>query len=161
MELSPRSVLAYARTPEGIKKVRFASVSAIAILVSLVTLAICYGPIGWDEHQSLLSQGVAFVVSTIVSYFLNRRWVWGRTGRSLFWKEVAPFWGIGILQLIISVPFVQWGRTVAERHFESRVTRTGLFLLLNLFVYGVMWVGKYMFFNKVLFADRSEAGSVA
>lgn len=161
MEMSLTSLVAHARTPEGQKKIRFASVSAIAILISLVTLAICYGPIGWDEHQSLISQGVAFVVSTIGAYFLNRRWVWGRTGRSSFWKEVAPFWGIGIVQLIISVPFVQWGRTVAERHFESRVTRTVLFLILNLFVYGVMWVGKYLFYNKVLFADRNEAGSVA
>jgi putative flippase GtrA len=149
------AVLAHARTDQGQRQLRFASVSAIAILVSTVTLGFCYGVLGWDGKHSIASQFAAFVTSTIASYVLNRRWVFGKSGRSDFVKEVLPFWSLGAAQLAISIPFFQWGRSVVEDHFEAKLVRLVLVLILNLTVYGVMWVGKYVFFDRVLFADRT------
>jgi putative flippase GtrA len=155
VDFSPRSLPAYLRTPEGRKKFRFAMVSAVAIAVSEVTLIICYGIFGLDDNKKVVSLTVAFITSTIASYALNRRWVWGRTGRSHFWKEVAPFWGIGFGQFLISVPFITWGVHQVEKETENHVVRTASLLFFSLFVYGVMWVGKFLFFERVLFADRS------
>jgi putative flippase GtrA len=149
------------RTPEGKKKFRFAMVSAVAIAVSEVTLVVCYGLFGLDEKQKVFSLTIAFITSTVASYALNRRWVWGRSGKSHFWKEVAPFWGIGIAQFLISVPFITWGVHQVEKETENHVVRTASLLFFSLFVYGVMWVGKYMFFERVLFADRSPERAAA
>ena len=33
---------------------------------------------------------LANVLATIPSYWLNRRWVWGKGGKSHFWREVGP-----------------------------------------------------------------------
>ncbi len=160
MELSVRRVLAHARTPEGKKQVRFASVSAVAIVVNQATLFVCYFLLGWDKKDSVRSLLAAFVLSGFASYILNRRWVWGRTGRSSFRREIMPFWGIGLLQLAISVPFVNWAQQEVEAVYSNKLLRTLIFMGLNLVVYGVMWVGKYMLFNKVLFVDKSAETSL-
>ena len=47
---------------------------------------------------------VANVVATVPSYVLNRRWVWGRGGRSHFWREVMPFWVLSFIGLAFSSP---------------------------------------------------------
>ncbi len=156
MNLSPRLLVAYARTPEGRKKLRFAMVSVVAIAVSQFTLIVCYGIFGLDEKKKVVSLAIAFITSTIASYALNRRWVWGRSGRSHFWKEVAPFWGIGIGQFLISVPFITWGVHQVEKETDNHVVRTLSLLFFSLVVYGAMWIGKFLFFERVLFADRSS-----
>jgi putative flippase GtrA len=160
VELSVRWLLAHARTPEGKKQVRFASVSAVAIVVNQLTLFVCYFLLGWDQKDSVRSLVAAFVLSGFASYVLNRRWVWGRTGRSSFRREIVPFWGIGLVQLAISVPFVNWAQQEVESIYANKLLRTVIFMGLNLVVYGVMWVGKYMIFNKVLFVDQPSETSL-
>ena len=147
-------VRAIARTDSGRKTIRYAAVSVVAIAVSQVTLLLCYGLLHWDGDRATRAQLVAFVTSSIPSYYLNRMWVWGKSGKSHMWKEILPFWVVGLAQLLISLVFVKWAQGVVERSTESHSMRTLGFLFNNLFVYGVMWVAKFMFFNKVLFAHR-------
>jgi putative flippase GtrA len=154
VEFSVQRLLAHARTPEGRKQVRFASVSAVAIVVNQITLFVCYLLLGWDKKDSVRSLLAAFVLSGFASYVLNRRWVWGRSGRSSFRREIVPFWGIGLIQLAISVPFVNWAQQEVESVYSNKLLRTVIFMGLNLVVYGIMWIGKYMIFNKVLFVDK-------
>jgi putative flippase GtrA len=143
------------------KPVRYAAVSAIAIVISQVTLAFGYGLLHWDGKLAFRAQLLAFVTSSFPSYYLNRMWVWGKGGKSHFWKEVFPFWGIGFVQLLISLLFIKWSQAKIEAHYSSHLIRTIGFLFSNLFVFGVMWVGKYIFFNKVLFKHHGEVASSA
>jgi putative flippase GtrA len=145
---------AMGRTEAGRKTLRYAAVSLVAIAVNQLTLVLCYGLLHWDGDRAVRAQLVAFVTSTIPSYYLNRMWVWGKSGKSHMWKEVAPFWAIGLVQLLISVVFVQWAQRAVERSTDSHLLRTGGIMFNSLFIYGLMWVAKFMFFNKVLFAHR-------
>ena len=147
-------VRAVSRTETGRKSLRYAAVSVVAIGVSQVTLLLCYGLFHWDGDRATRAQLVAFVTSSIPSYYLNRMWVWGKSGKSHMWKEIAPFWAVGLAQLVISLVFVKWAQGAVERSTDSHMVRTIGFLFNNLFIYGVMWVAKFMFFNKVLFAHR-------
>jgi putative flippase GtrA len=149
---SPATIISYARTDLGRKTVRYAAVSVIAIAISLVTNALCYGVLRWDKTPSQLA---AFVTSTIPSYYLNRAWVWGKNGKSSLHREVIPFWGIGIVQLVISLAFVRWAQGLVENATDSHGVRTLGFLFNNLCIYGVMWVGKFVFFNKILFVHKT------
>ena len=144
----------YAATPTGRKTVRYAAVSVVAIAVSQVTLLLCYGLLHWDGNRATRAQLAAFVTSTIPSYYLNRMWVWGKGGKSHLWKEIVPFWAVGLVQLLVSLVFVKWAQGVVERSTGSHGLRTIGFLFNNLFIYGVMWIAKFMFFNKVLFAHK-------
>lgn len=157
LSASPSALLSYARTETGRKTARFAAVSAVAIVVSQVTSALCYGVFRWSSTSSQLA---AFVSSTIPSYYLNRAWVWRKNGRSSLRREVIPFWSIGIAQLIVSLAFVRFAQGRVENATDSHALRTLGFLFNTLFIYGVMWVGKFFYFNKILFVHRPLHGVV-
>jgi putative flippase GtrA len=144
-------VMEFAKSDSGRKGLRYAAVSAVAIVCSLVTLGVCYGVLhlsaGW-------SQTIAVVVSTIPSYYLNRAWVWGKNGRSHLWKEVVPFWVISIVQYVISVGVINWGERHVVAATDSKVWQTIGLQVISLFTYGVMWIAKFILFNKVLFAHK-------
>ena len=141
----------YANSDTGRKTFRFAAVSLVAIVVSQLANAVGYGLFQWTARTTQL---VSFVVSTIPSYYLNRAWVWKKNGKSSLRKEVAPFWAIGIAQLIVSLAFVAWSQGLVENATESHGLRTLGFLFNTLFIYGLMWIGKFFFFNKVLFVHK-------
>src|ERR1700734_1150106 len=84
----------FSRTPQGIKVLRYALVSVISALTSLVILTIVYGVLRlWGEVFSTLFANIS---AGIPSYYLNRRWVWGKSGRSHIWREILPFWVMSI-----------------------------------------------------------------
>jgi putative flippase GtrA len=141
----------YVRSETGRKTVRFAAVSVVAILVSQVVNVVGYGAFKWTARTTQL---VSFVASTIPSYYLNRAWVWGKNGKSSLRREVVPFWALGIAQLIVSLAYVAWAQGLVENATESHSLRTLGFLFNTLFIYGVMWIGKFFFFNKVLFVHK-------
>lgn len=152
--ISSQSILDRVNIPGGQKTIRYAAVSVVAILVSQITLYICYGIFKTGETPAQLT---SFVTSMIPSYYLNRMWVWGKGGKSHFLKEVVPFWVIGIVQLMISLAFVPWAQNFVDDATTSHSLRTTGFLVNNLLIYGVMWVGKFMLFNKVLFKHHPTA----
>lgn len=151
MDLSPKAVLAYARTPMGIKSIKYAAVSAVAIVVSLSTLGITYGVL---RQSKTVSQIAAVIVSTIPSYWLNRSWVWGKVGKSHLWREVMPFWAISVFQFAVSLLVVNWLGGIIERRTEVHLYRTLGIQFISLATYGVMWIAKFVFLNKVLFVHR-------
>jgi putative flippase GtrA len=67
------------RVPARVQSlVRYASVSAIATTVGLVTLALLVDVGHWP---AVWANVVATALGTVPSFELNRRWVWRRDGR--------------------------------------------------------------------------------
>ena len=85
-------------------------------------------------------------------------WVWQRKDRSSIWREVVPFWTIAILQFFISVWFVGQSEGWVNEITTNKNLRTAGFAFSSLFIYGIMWVGKFILFNRVLFAHRHPPG---
>src|SRR5271154_3838502 len=86
---------AWLHTREGRKIFRYSMVSVISTAVSFSTLFIVFGVLRlWGEVPSaIFANGVA----TIPSYWLNRNWAWGKSGRSHLMKEVVPFWALAAI----------------------------------------------------------------
>ena len=103
---------------------------------------------------------VATVIATPPSYYLNRRWAWGKTGRSHLMREVVPFWTIAALSLVLSTIAVGLADHEAHHLTLSHSGETMVVLAANFATYGVIWVGKFVLFNRVLFVHRLE-GEVA
>ena len=152
VDVSPRGLLAYVRTEEGQKRFRYGAVSAIAILCSMLSLALFYGLLKWSK---ISAQCASVIVSTVPSYELNRRWVWLRDGKSDLKTEVLPFWVVSVVQFVIALVIVTWTQTRVEQATTSHLLRTIGIQGISLAVYGVMWVGKYILLNRVLFADKT------
>ena len=108
-------------THEGRKIFRYSMVSVISTCVSLVVIAIVYGALHlWSEVPSTVFGNV---VATFPSYWLNRRWAWGKSGRSHFVKEVLPFWTLAAIGIAFSIVGAAAARHVAIKynldHFET------------------------------------------
>jgi putative flippase GtrA len=144
----------FCRTPEGLKLIRYTAVSAISALTSLVILTIVYGVLRlWSEVISTLFSNV---MAGFPSYFLNRKWVWKKGGRSHLWREVLPFWvmsltGIGFALFAASVV-----HNFADAHNLHHLTRTILVVGANIAAFGILWLVKFMVLNR-LFAQIAEA----
>jgi putative flippase GtrA len=151
VDLSPRSVLASARTPAGRKMVRYSLVSVVSVIVSQVVLFAAQS--FWSARTSNI---VAVCVSAIPSYYLNRAWAWGKTGKSHLMKEIVPFWSLALLGLIFSTWAADFAETNAHQLTDSSL---GVKLIVNaaaLGAFGVLWVAKFFIFNKLMFAHTPE-----
>jgi putative flippase GtrA len=144
---------AYVKTPEFTKLWRYCTVSGISTVTSLVGLYLFYRVVGLSPGWANV---VASCIATVPSYYLNRSWAWGKNGKSHFMKEVAPFWIIAFISLLISTVVVRFaGRESVS--IASKDVRALILVAANFVTYGFLWVGKFILFNKVLFKQREPA----
>lgn len=132
-------------TPTGKKMIRYSAVSVISAAVSFSVLGIVYGALRlWSEVPSAL---FANVVAGFPSYYLNRRWVWGKSGRSHLMKEVLPFWTTAAAGIGLSI----FGAAVAHHfgtaHHLHHLARTVLVLAANGAAWGALWVLRFFVLN--------------
>jgi putative flippase GtrA len=136
---------------------RYAMVSVVAVPVGELGIVIGLGVLS-------LSPGWAAVfgnsMGAIPSYYLNRTWVWGKGGRSHLVKEILPFWVISLIGVLFGGWFGSLGGTYAKHHHITGNVKVVLLLSANLLAFAILWVGKYIIFNKVLFGVVHHDGAV-
>jgi len=125
----------------GPKFVKYSAVSVISVIVSQVTLVACHEFFGWDAAWSNIT---AVSLSSIPAYLLNRAWVWGKSGKSHFLKEVVPFWSMALLGLALST----WLVVLAARYWPGS---TAAVSGANLAGFGLLWFGKFAVLEEILF----------
>jgi putative flippase GtrA len=139
-----RQIIAH---PSSLKLIKYSAVSIISTVVSQLTLFLVF------DVFSLVSEVpaniLANVLATVPSYTLNRRWVWGKSGQSHFWREVAPFWILSFIGLAVSSLAV-WGAGAFARQHHLHHFGTGILVnAANLLSFAVLWVGKFIIYNKL------------
>lgn len=130
------------------KLVRYGAVSAVSTTVSLTVLGVLV-------FTGALTPGWANVVATAVgsvpSFELNRRWVWGRTGRRSLWAEVGPFSGLSFAGLALSTVAVSWaGRWAAGADLHAGL-RALVAQAANVVAFGSLWVAQFVILDRALF----------
>ncbi len=144
----------FCRTPEGLKVIRYTMVSIISALTSLVILTIVYGVLRlWTEVLSTL---FANVMAGIPSYILNRRWVWGKSGRSHIWREILPFWVMSFTGIGFALITADLAHNFADAHHLHHLARTVLVVGANVAAFGILWFLKFLILNR-LFAEIADA----
>ena len=151
MAMTAGALVEKLRTPDGQKLIKYSLVSIIALGVSTAVLLICSGLFRWS---GVVSNTVATAVATIPSYELNRKWAWGKSGKGHLWKELIPFWVLSFVGWGFSTLCVKYAETFADSHHFSHLAHTGLLGLTSITAYGVLWIGKFLILNKLLFAHR-------
>jgi putative flippase GtrA len=141
-------------THEGRKIFRYSMVSVISTGVSLFVIFIVYGVLRlWSEVPSTVFGNL---VATFPSYWLNRKWAWGKHGRSHFLKEVVPFWtlaGVGIAFSIVGAALAHHiGVALDLDHAEQ----TLLVLFANVMSFAIFWVAKLFLFNRLFKIELDE-----
>ena len=54
------------------------------------------------------------LISAFPAYYLSRAWVWGKSGKSHFKKEVLPFWIFVFIGLVFSTTMVALGAHLTD-----------------------------------------------
>jgi putative flippase GtrA len=146
-ELVERLVL-WLNTKEGKKIFRYSMVSVISTGVSFTVLFLVYG-VGhlWPEVPSTV---FANVVATFPSYWLNRTWAWGKTGRSHLVKEIIPFWAMAAVGIAFSIVGASIAHHIVVKDFpNNHLAATAIVLAANLISFGIFWVAKLFLFNRL------------
>jgi putative flippase GtrA len=133
------------------RAVRYSLASIVSVAVSQTVLLGAFGLLHWPTRTANL---VACAVGALPSYHLNRTWTWGRHGRSRLWHEIVPFWALAFLGLALSTWATGVANAVARQAAVSHLTATLVVMSAALAAFGVLWVGKFVFFNSLLFAER-------
>ncbi len=138
---------AWLHTHEGRKIFRYSMVSVISTAVSLVVIALVYGVFHiWTEVPSTIFGNF---VATFPSYWLNRKWAWGKQGKSHFMKEVVPFWVMAAAGIAFSIIGAAIARHISVKHGLSHFDTTVLVLVANVMSFAIFWVLKLVVFNKL------------
>lgn len=151
--------LAFRKTTEFQRLWRYAMASVITTIFSLALLGLFYGV--FRIASAAWCNLLATAITTIPSYYLNRAWAWGKTGRSHLTREIIPFWTIAIISALISTFFVHFADIGAQHLTHSHGILTLVVEATNFVTYAVLWVSKFVLFNKVLFRNDQESVPVA
>ncbi len=137
----------FIQTPRGRKLFRYTMSSVISTVVSFGVLTLVYGVFRWwTEVPSTL---FANVVATVPSYYLNRNWAWGQSGRSHVWREMVPFWAASVTGIVLSMGSASIARNISIDHHLHHLMATALVDGANLGTFVVLWVVKYLVFNRL------------
>jgi len=142
-----RALYDWLHTHEGRKLFRYTMVSVISTLVSIIVIAIVYGAAHlWTEVPSTIFGNA---VATFPSYWLNRKWAWGKHGRSHLLKEVLPFWALAAAGIAFSIIGASLARHLGHSWHLHHLEQTALVEVANVLSFAVFWVVKLLLFNRI------------
>jgi putative flippase GtrA len=153
----------WSRTHQGRKLIRFTSVSVVATATSQLGILMFFGVFHvWGIIGSTIA---ANLVATIPSYHLNRKWTWGKHGRSHLVKEIIPFWTISGMGITFSFFGSLLAKHLVGLHTFPHVSHVAAwpFVLVTLIVmaanfisFGIFWVLKLMLFNRIFHVSELQ-----
>ena len=142
-----------ARTPGGQKALKYMAVSVVTVAVSQIALFSLYAGFHWTAKSANV---MACLVGGIPSYYLNRSWTWGKRGRSHLVKELLPFWVLAFLGLAFSTWAADFAESWARDNIDGRLGQAVVINAAVFTAFGVLWVVKFVIFNKVLFVQDED-----
>lgn len=127
--------------------VRFAATSGVTTIVSTGLLLLLYG-------QHLINSEVIATTSSHLlvaplAYYLNRYWVWSKTGPSHLKREVLPFYVLTVAGLVASAGAAAGVHALVHSQHLSHDVATAVLEGANLGAYAVVWVVKLIVLNRV------------
>ena len=143
----------WSKSHAGKKMIRYTMVSVISTGVSFVSLAVIFG-LKWMSFVP--ATVTANAIATIPSYYLNRSWAWGKSGRSHLTKEIIPFWSMASLGIFVSVFGAEFAKHFSKSHHLAHLMSTVVVLIANVLSFAVFWVLKLLLFNRLFHHEIEE-----
>ncbi len=145
----PPSVI---RAPESglpTRVMRYTGGSVIAFTTSEIVLVLCYATGVFGTTGATVA---AFFAGAIPNYVLNRQWVWERRGRVRVGREVVLYAIVSVVSLVAAAAATGWAAQAVD---GSKATGTAAVAAAYLVTYGVLFVAKFVVFERVVFVERA------
>jgi putative flippase GtrA len=135
------------RAPESKKMVRYIMVSFLTTFLGFALLGLVFGVLHlWSETPSAI---VTSVVATVPAYYMNRSYVWQKSGRSRWTREVLPFWAVSVAGILVTVAAAAVSHHISTTDHFTHLQATALLLTVTLTAAGGLWIFKYLVFNRL------------
>jgi putative flippase GtrA len=142
---SPMGLIAYARTEEARKKLRYCGVSTIFVPFGQINIQV-FGL--WLDSYTAASLLSAAVV-TIPNFFANKHFVWRVTSRENLRRQMLVFWVAMMLGVSLATLFTHFIEIALDD--RTQLVRGAAVFLAQLVGYGIVWVGRFLLLNRWLF----------
>lgn len=154
MNLSPSSVLAHARTPEGRKQLRYAGVSVVfvplgQVLIQLLGALVFTDTVnGVKETNWVAASITSAAILTFPNFFANKVLVWRNTSRDNLRTQIIVFW----VAAMLGVSFATGLTFVVDWMIESHgwLEKIAVFFA-QLTGFGIVWLGRYVILDRWIF----------
>jgi putative flippase GtrA len=133
-----------------VRFVRYSIGSIVAIVTSEVAFVACYGS---GLMGTTAASVVAFFAGAVPNYVLNRSWAWERRGRPRIGREVILYALVSLVSLISAAAATGWVNRIAAHFTTSQAIRTALVAAAYLVTYGVLFILKFVIFQRVIFVE--------
>ena len=149
MLVSPSGLIAYARTEEARKKLRYAGVSVIFFplgqgLVQVLGL--------WLDDYTTATL-LAYAIATVPGFFAYKRFVWRVMSREKLHRQVLVFWTAVMLTVSLAMLFTY---LVQNAMADQTVPVRGVAVFCaQMLGFGIVWVGRFFLLDRWLSA-RSQ-----
>ena len=142
-----RELREWSRSYEGKKLIRFTTTSLISTFISESLILITYGfrLIPGEIQATLFSN----VIAMFPAYHLNRRWAWGKRGRSTLRGEIVPYFAMSSLGTSFSLIGATYARHVVHSHHFVHLINTAIVGGTNIGAFAIFWVLKMLLFNRI------------
>lgn len=132
--------------------IRYSATSLICVVITQVLIVVFYKGVQLSGTQSNLA---ATMLTAIPAFALNKYWVWGKRGRAHMRREVLPFWLFTVAGWILSTVAV----ALAEGHVGTphSTARTLAVMAASIGGFGILWVLKYLFLDKIMFGPDQHS----
>lgn len=104
------------------------------------------------RYSGWVANVLAVLIASVPAFYLNKRFVWKRTGKVNLRTQLLPFLGMNVAGLLLSTAAVY----AAERNWDSQLAIHGA----SIAAWGVLWVLKYALLDRVLFSEPDLPVSV-
>ena len=142
------------RAASPARLLRYGLVSVVAVLAAQAGLLFGYGVMRWSTTAAVV---FSLAVSIVPAYELNRRYVW-RAGRA-YLRQGLQFGGAALAgsaaTALAAAAAARAGVAAGFDHLELTATVA----LAALLVTGAVWVARFWFFDRVVFAAVRPGGA--
>jgi putative flippase GtrA len=139
--MSARPDLARLRALHLAKFIRYSGVSAVNVLLGLITFNLCRALF---DMSWVMANVVSVIIGAVPAYFMSRAWVWKVDGKISMSTEVLPFWGINAVGFIFS--------SVTVAAVDLFTANSLIVNFARMCAWGIVWLFKYFVLDKYLFA---------
>ncbi len=155
VNLSPSSVLAHAKSPEGRKQLRYAGVSVVFVPLGQILIQVLGALVftstnagGVKETNWVAASIASAAILTIPNFFANKMLVWKNTSRDNLRTQVIVFW----IAAMLGVTFATGLTFVVDWMIESHgwIEKVAVFFA-QLAGFGIVWLGRYIILDRWIF----------
>jgi putative flippase GtrA len=134
---------------------KYSAASVVATVISQAAFALCY----WFGTAALVASLVAWVTGTVPSYLMNRRWTWGH--RNPAGRDLLPYAIIVVVSAVLAAIVTTVTDHLVQDRIDSHAWQTVLVSGSYLGTYGVLFILKFVLFDRYVFAKRAGSSSEA